>query len=62
MQAIQLHQPTSLANAAQLRSGSGDARFLAGGQSLLAAMKLGLNSATDLVNLAALPELAGVKV
>ncbi|WP_395707558.1 hypothetical protein [Casimicrobium huifangae] len=41
MQAIQLHQPTSLANAAQLRSGKDDARFfLAGGQSLLAAMKL----------------------
>ncbi len=62
MQAFQLHQPTSLANAAQLRSGKDDARFLAGGQSLLAAMKLGLNSATDLVNLAALPELVGIKV
>mgnify|MGYP000858800642 CR=1 FL=1 len=62
MQAFQLHQPTSLANAAQLRSGKDDARLLAGGQSLLAAMKLGLNSATDLVNLAALPELAGIKV
>ena len=62
MQAFQLHQPTSLANAAQLRSGKHDARFLAGGQSLLAAMKLGLNSATDLVNLAALPELVGIKV
>lgn len=62
MQAFQLHQPTSLANAAQLRGSKGDARFLAGGQSLLAAMKLGLNSATDLVNLGALPELSGIKV
>ncbi|MBL8310922.1 MAG: xanthine dehydrogenase family protein subunit M [Burkholderiales bacterium] len=62
MQAIQLHQPASLADAAKLRSGNDDARFLAGGQSLLAAMKLGLNSATDLINLAALPDLAGIKV
>lgn len=62
MHAFHLHQPGSLAQAAQMRTSAADARFLAGGQSLLAAMKLGLNSATDLVNLAALPELAGIKV
>lgn len=62
MHAFHLHQPTSLAQAAQLRTSAADARFLAGGQSLLAAMKLGLNSATDLVNLAALPDMSGIKV
>lgn len=62
MQAFQLHQPNSVASAAQQRAGKDDARFLAGGQSLLAAMRLGLNSASELIDLSKIPGLAGIKV
>ena len=59
MQAFQLHQPNSVASATQQRAGKDDARFLAGGQSLLAAMRLGLNSASELIDLSKIPGLAG---
>ena len=62
MQAFQLHQPNSVASATQQRAGKDDARFLAGGQSLLAAMRLGLNSASELIDLSKIPGLAGIKV
>jgi carbon-monoxide dehydrogenase medium subunit len=39
-----------------------DARFLAGGQSLLATMKLRLASPSDLVDLSHIPELKGIRV
>jgi carbon-monoxide dehydrogenase medium subunit len=43
----------------QLRAGS-DAKFLAGGQSLLGAMKLGLASPAELIDLGRVKDLAGV--
>jgi carbon-monoxide dehydrogenase medium subunit len=55
------HRPTSLAEAADLLQKDPDARLLAGGHSLLPAMKLRLASPTALVDLSGLAELAGIK-
>ena len=49
------HRPTSQAAALQLHQAGDDARYLAGGQSLLPAMKLGLAAPSDLIDLSLLP-------
>jgi aerobic carbon-monoxide dehydrogenase medium subunit len=49
------HRPASVASAVQLRGARPDGSYLAGGQSLLPAMKLGLAGPSDLVDLALLP-------
>jgi carbon-monoxide dehydrogenase medium subunit len=54
------HRPASVASAVQLRSARPDASYLAGGQSLLPAMKLGLAGPSDLVDLALLPDARGI--
>jgi len=54
------HRPASVASAVQLRSAQADASYLAGGQSLLPAMKLGLAAHSDLVDLSLLPGLQGI--
>jgi carbon-monoxide dehydrogenase medium subunit len=51
---------TTIGDALDRLSGSADGRYLAGGQTLLAAMKLRLAAPSDLVDLAAIPELHGV--
>ena len=56
------HRPASLASALQLQQGRDDARYLAGGQSLLPAMKLGLAAPSDLIDLALLPGASGIAV
>ena len=56
------YDPTSVSKAAGILEGKGEARYLAGGQSLLAAMKLRLASPSDLVDLSHIPELKGIKV
>jgi aerobic carbon-monoxide dehydrogenase medium subunit len=61
MQAFALHSPSSLADAAQAAA-RGDVKILAGGQSLLASMKLGLAAPGELVDLSALAELKGISV
>ncbi len=61
MNNFNFHQPASVAEAAKAAA-KGDARFLAGGQSLIASMKLGLAAPTDLVDLSGLAELRGIKV
>src|SRR5882762_7755507 len=48
--------------AAAVSAMKGDARFLAGGQSLVQAMKLRLSSAEQLVDLAGVADLKGIKV
>lgn len=53
--------PASLADALKLLNGSGDAKALAGGQSLLPLMKLRLASPTALVDLHNVPELRGIR-
>ena len=44
MHPFELHKASSAAQAATLLAGKADGKFLAGGQSLVAAMKLRLNS------------------
>lgn len=53
-------RPSSLADA-QRAAQAGGARVLAGGQTLLASMKLRLASPETLVDLGAIPELAGIR-
>lgn len=61
MQAFAYSNPSSLSDAAS-QGGAANAKLLAGGQSLLAAMKLGLAAPDALVDLAAVPELKGISV
>ena len=53
-------RPESVASAVNHLRTSPDARFLAGGQSLLGAMKLGLATPAELIDLANMPELVGI--
>src|SRR5512146_2817444 len=59
MHAFKYHRPSSVDAAAALVKG--EAKLLAGGQSLVQAMKLRLASPTDLVDLGTIRELAGIK-
>ena len=52
----------SVADAAAVISKNADAKLLAGGQSLVATMKLRLSRPSDLVDLGAMAELRGIKV
>jgi carbon-monoxide dehydrogenase medium subunit len=61
MHPFDLHKASSAAQAVSLLAGKADGRFLAGGQSLLAAMKLRLNAPSDLVDLSSAAELKGIK-
>jgi carbon-monoxide dehydrogenase medium subunit len=60
MHAFKYHRPPSVADAASLAS-RGEAKILAGGQTLVQTMKLRLASPSDLVDLGAIRELAGIK-
>ena len=62
MHAFNYQNPKSVADAAAALAKGGDARLLAGGQSLIAAMKLRLAAPTDLIDLSGIKELAGIKV
>ncbi|ORE92977.1 molybdopterin dehydrogenase FAD-binding protein [Stappia sp. 22II-S9-Z10] len=53
---------TSLADAAAKIAADGDAKFLSGGQTLLATMKQRLAAPTMLIDLTKLPELKGISV
>ncbi|MCX7230843.1 MAG: FAD binding domain-containing protein [Burkholderiales bacterium] len=55
------HRPADVAGAARA-GGTADARFLAGGQSLVQAMKLRLAQPAALVDLGTVPGLAGISV
>jgi carbon-monoxide dehydrogenase medium subunit len=61
MQAFDYHTPSSVADAVRAAR-STDARVLAGGQSLLSAMRLGLAAPSALVDLRAIAELRGIRV
>ncbi len=61
MQAFQYETPVSVATAAAAAQASG-AKLLAGGQSLLASMKLGLAAPDTLVDLGGVAELKGITV
>lgn len=62
MQAFEYHRPASVADAVRALADAGDGRPLAGGQSLLAAMKLGLSAPSDLVDLSQVQELRGIRI
>jgi aerobic carbon-monoxide dehydrogenase medium subunit len=59
MHAFHYHRPSNVNEAAALLKG--EARALAGGQSLVQAMKLRLSSPSDIVDLGGLKELSGIK-
>jgi len=59
MHAFKYHRPNSVNDAAALAKG--DAKLLAGGQSLVQAMKLRLASPTDIIDLGTVKDLAGIK-
>ena len=60
MQAFAYHTPATVAAAAG--AAGGDAKYIAGGQSLLGSMKLGLAAPSDLIDLAGIAELKGITV
>ena len=60
MQAFTYQSPASVADA--LRARGDDAKFVAGGQSLLGSMKLGLAAPSGLVDLGGIAELRGITV
>ena len=53
--------PKSVAEAAAALTRGGDAKLLAGGQSLIAALKLRLAAPTDLIDLSGIKELSGIR-
>jgi len=62
MATIAYHRPGSVAEAARLAAADPDARVIAGGQSVLPAMKLGLLIPSAFIDLAGLGELRGIRV
>ncbi len=59
MHAFKYHRPSSVNDAAALARG--EAKLLAGGQTLVQTMKLRLASPTDIVDLGTIKDLAGIK-
>lgn len=62
MYAFNYHRPKSLDEAAKTVSDAEDGKIIAGGMSLLPSMKLRLASPSDLVDLAAIDGIKGIKV
>ena len=62
MHAFQYHRPSSTKDALSLAQQKGEGRYLAGGQSLVQAMKLRLTSPSDLIDLGTIKDLAGIKL
>ncbi len=61
MRAFNYHRPSSLKDAAALAAKQAEAKYLAGGQSLVQAMKLRLSAPSDLVDLNAIGDLKALK-
>jgi aerobic carbon-monoxide dehydrogenase medium subunit len=62
MPEMSYHRPASIAEAARLAAGDSDARVLAGGQSILPSVKLGLLTPSAFIDLAGIDELKGIRV
>lgn len=62
MSSIAYHRPASAAQAAQLSAGDPDAKLLAGGQSIVPSLKLGLLAPSALIDLTDIPELRGIRL
>jgi aerobic carbon-monoxide dehydrogenase medium subunit len=61
MYAFDYQKPHSVADAVAALSKGGDPKLLAGGQSLIAAMKLRLSAPTELIDLGGIEELSGIR-
>jgi carbon-monoxide dehydrogenase medium subunit len=61
MHAFEYHRPSSIKDALSLGAQKAEGKYLAGGQSLVQAMKLRLASPTDLIDLGALQDLKTLK-
>lgn len=62
MYAFDYHRPSSSKEALDLAAKKSEGKFLAGGQSLVQAMKLRLSSPSDLIDLGSLKDLQSLKV
>jgi len=62
MHPFNYQNPKSVAEAAAALAKGGDVKLLAGGQSLIAAMKLRLSAPTELIDLSGIRELAGISL
>jgi carbon-monoxide dehydrogenase medium subunit len=62
MQNFAFHRPKDVAGAVAALKKAPEGKYLGGGQSLLPVMKLGLSAPSDLVSLAGLAELKGIKL
>lgn len=62
MYAFKYHKASSVADAAAALLKGDDVKLLAGGQSLIAALKLRLSAPSDLIDLGGIKELAGIKL
>ena len=62
MYAFEYHRPSSTKEALDLAASKDEGKFLAGGQSLVQAMKLRLSSPSDLFDLNFMRELSGIQV
>ncbi len=62
MYAFNYHKASSLADATAKLSASTDGKLIAGGQTLIAAMKLRLAAPSDLVDITGVAELSGIRV
>lgn len=58
---FEFHRPTSIREASQIIAGNEDAKFIAGGMTLLPTMKMRLASPTDLIDLSNIRELYGLR-
>jgi carbon-monoxide dehydrogenase medium subunit len=56
------HRPSSLADAAKLFTGASDAKYLAGGQTLIPTMKQRLAAPSDVIDISRVAELKGINV
>ncbi len=61
MYSFNYQKAKSVADAAKVIAKDADARVLAGGQSLIAAMKLRLSHPSEVIDLGAIKELSGIK-
>jgi carbon-monoxide dehydrogenase medium subunit len=61
METMHYHRPASVAEAVKLRTAHGDDELLAGGQSTLPAVRLGLLAPTGWIDLSGIAELKGVR-
>ena len=62
MSDVSYHRPVSLAEASKLATADSDARLLAGGQSVLPSMRLGLLSPSAFIDLATITDLQGIRL